>query len=162
MFNGESMPHVVKLAQLNMGNGMEPTTTTAASGFIATKIYWGLSALFMAMVVLFLKKQKTLAGHGKVATAAIVSGVSVGSSVIFGGSLAIWFGMNPDDVNTAMSLGGAIGLVSFTIIASLVRCLDRLEGKDIVEVAQEVKADVAKVRAPAKKVPAKKTTRKAK
>jgi hypothetical protein len=47
--------------------------------------------------------------------------------------------MNPDDVNTSMAIGGAIGLVSFTVIKAFVKFFDRIDNKDIVEVAKEVK-----------------------
>ena len=128
-----------------------------------SKIYYALSSLFMATVVLFLRKHPTLKNYSRTATAAIVGGTSVGASVVFGGSLAVWLGMKPEDANTAMALGGAIGLVSFTVIQAVVRLLDKWEDKDIVEVATEVKAAVTTLRSPApakataKKRPARKT-----
>jgi hypothetical protein len=139
---------------------MEPATTTA-SGFALSKIYYALSSLFMATVVLFLRKHPTLKNYSRTATAAIVGGTSVGASVVFGGSLAVWLGMKPDDANTAMALGGAIGLVSFTAIQAVVRLLDKWEDKDIIEVAGDVKAAVTTLRSPAPpkaqpKAPAKK------
>lgn len=137
---------------------MEPASSTAA-GFAMSKAYYALSALFMAMVVLFLKKNPTLPGHGKVATGAIVGGVSVGTSVIFGGAVAIWMGKDPDEMNTALAIGGGIGLIAWVVIYALVRYLDKLEGKDIVEVADIVTKDAARVRTrkPAAKRPVRRT-----
>jgi uncharacterized membrane protein len=144
---------------------MEPTSTVAG-GFAISKIYYALSALFMSMVVLFLRKTPALAHHGKAATGAIVGGTAVGASVIFGGWLTVFFGLNPDDANTAMAIGGLIGLASFTIIKSIVAFFDKMDGKDIVEVAQEVKLAAKTIKDPlpkpaAKKVPAKRAPRKA-
>jgi hypothetical protein len=116
---------------------MEPLSTTIS--FIIAKLNYGLSALFMSLLVLFLRKTPALDGYGRAATACIVGGSAVGISIIFGGALAVYFGMNPDDVNTAMAIGGAIGLVSFTVIKAFVKFFDRIDNKDIVEVAKEVK-----------------------
>jgi hypothetical protein len=116
---------------------MEPLSTTIS--FIIAKLNYGLSALFMSLLVLFLRKTPAIDGYGRAATACIVGGSAVGISIIFGGALAVYFGMNPDDVNTAMAIGGAIGLVSFTVIKAFVKFFDRIDNKDIVEVAKEVK-----------------------
>jgi membrane associated rhomboid family serine protease len=127
-------------------DNMEPTTTTTVLGFALSKVYYSLSALFMAMVVLFLKKNPTLPGHGKVATGAIVGGVSVGSAVIFGGAIAVWLGKDPNDLNTALAIGGAIGLVAWFVIYSLVKYLDKLEDKNIVEAAKAIKEDIQSIK----------------
>jgi uncharacterized membrane protein len=116
---------------------MEPLSTTIS--FIIAKLNYGLSALFMSLLVLFLRKTPALDGYGRAATACIVGGSAVGISIIFGGAMAVYFGMNPEDVNTAMAIGGAIGLVSFTVIKAFVKFFDRIDNKDIVEVAKEVK-----------------------
>ena len=116
---------------------MEPLST--AISFAVAKLNYGLSALFMSLLVLFLRKTPALDGYGKVATACIVGGSAVGIAIIFGGALAVYMGMNPNDVNTGMAIGGGIGLVSFTIIKAFVKFFDRMDNKDIVEVAKEVK-----------------------
>jgi hypothetical protein len=122
---------------LSKGKLMEPLST--AISFAIAKLNYGLSALFMSLLVLFLRKTPALEGYGRAATACIVGGSAVGISIIFGGALAVYMGMNPDDVNTAMAIGGAIGLVSFTVIKAFVKFFDRIDNKDIVEVAKEVK-----------------------
>ena len=111
----------------------------AAISFVIAKLNYGLSALFMSLLVLFLRKTPALDGYGRAATACIVGGSAVGISIIFGGALAVYMGMNPNDVNTSMAIGGAIGLVSFTVIKAFVKFFDRIDNKDIVEVAKEVK-----------------------
>jgi hypothetical protein len=116
---------------------MEPLST--AISFAIAKLNYGLSALFMSLLVLFLRKTPALDGYGRAATACIVGGSAVGISIIFGGALAVYMGMNPNDVNTSMAVGGAIGLVAFTVIKAFVKFFDRMDNKDIVEVAKEVK-----------------------
>jgi hypothetical protein len=116
---------------------MEPLSS--AISFIVAKLNYGLSALFMSLLVLFLRKTPAIDGYGRVATACIVGGSAVGIAIIFGGTLAVYLGMNPNDVNTGMAIGGAIGLVAFTIIKAFVKFFDRMDNKDIVEVAKEVK-----------------------
>lgn len=128
-------------------------STSAALSFISNKLYYGLPALFVSMVVLFLSKKPMLPGHGKAATGVIVGGTSVGCAVIFGGAIAVWFGMSPEDANISMAIGGGIGLSAFTIVKALVKYVDKMEDKDIVELAQEVKGAVKAVAGtPAKKV----------
>ncbi len=117
---------------------MEPTTT-AATGFAVSKIYYGISALFTGMVVMFMRKKPTLKNHGKAASGAIVGGISVGSGIIFGGALAVRMGMDPNDANTALAVGGAIGLFAVGIIALVANYLDKTEDKDVLQVAQELR-----------------------
>jgi hypothetical protein len=111
----------------------------AAISFAIAKLNYGLSALFMSLLVLFLRKTPALEGYGRVATACIVGGSAVGIAVIFGGAIAVYFGMTPEDTNVGMAIGGSIGLVAFTIIKAFVKFFDRIDNKDIVEVAKEVK-----------------------
>lgn len=82
--------------------------------------------------------------HSQVAAGAIIGGVSVGSGVIFGGALAVWLGMNPNDANTALAVGGGIGLVAVAIVSWLANFFDNRQNKDLLEV-------VAEIRQPAKK-----------
>lgn len=124
---------------------MEPITTAVSFGI--SKFYYGISALFMGMVVMFLRKSPTLRGHGKAASGAIVGGVSVGSGIIFGGAVAVYLGMNPNDANTALAVGGTIGLFAVGIITAVANLLDKTEDKDLIELVGDVKAVVT---APAK------------
>lgn len=136
---------------------MEPTTTSAAFAYAASKLPYALSGLFMGMAVMFMRKKQTLKGHGKAASSAIVGGVSFGFPIIFGGALAVYFGADPNDVNVATAVGGLIGTFAVTFILILVNYLDKTEEKDIVEVAQELSQVVSKVTKP--KPAAKRTVR---
>lgn len=132
---------------------MEPTTSTAAAGFAISKIYYGLSALFAGMAVMFLRNKPTLKSHGKYASGAIVGGVSVGAGVIFGGAAAVYLGMDPNDANTALAVGGFIGLFAVGIITVVANLLDKSENKDLLEMVAEVRNSVAGKAAPAVKKP---------
>lgn len=130
---------------------MEPTTTSSALAYAASKLPWALSGIFTGMAVMFLKKRQTLKGYGKAASSAIVGGVSFGFPVIFGGAVAVYFGADPNDVNVATAIGGLIGTFAVTFTIILVNYLDKTEEKDIVEVAQELREVVTKVSKPAAK-----------
>ena len=124
---------------LLLSKGINMESLAAAISFAIAKLNYGLSALFMSLLVLFLRKTPALEGYGRVATACIVGGSAVGIAVIFGGAIAVYFGMTPEDTNVGMAIGGSIGLVAFTIIKAFVKFFDRIDNKDIVEVAKEVK-----------------------
>lgn len=130
---------------------MEVASATTATFFAVSKMYYALAALFTSMMVLFLSRTKTFQGHGRMVTGCLIGGTAVGSAVVFGGFLAVKLGMQPEDANTALAVGGAIGLFAFTVMKALVIYLDKMEGKDIVELAIDVKEDVKKVRKPAAK-----------
>lgn len=106
--------------------------------FIVAKVYYGISALFGGLVLSFFWKPERFKKHTPVAAGAIIGGISVGSGVIFGGALAIWLGMNPNDANTALALGGGIGFSAVAIVSWLANYFDKRQGKDILEVVQEV------------------------
>lgn len=148
---------------------MAEPVSTAATGFAVSKLYYGLSALFCGMVVMFLRNKPTLKNHGRTASGAIVGGVSVGSGVIFGGAVAVWLGMDPNDANTGLAVGGLIGLFAVATISMLANFFDKTEGEDIVEVGTQVRAAVlgkaadkpAEKPAPRKTVARKASTKKA-
>jgi hypothetical protein len=117
---------------------MEPTST-AASGFAISKIYYALAGLFGGTALSFFWMPEKLRQHSKLAAGAIVGGISVGSAVIFGGIVAIKLGMNPDDANTALAIGGGVGIVSVAIISLLANFFDKREKKDLLEVIKELK-----------------------
>ena len=140
---------------------MEPTST-AATGFAVSKIYYGLSSLFGGFMLSFFWMPDRLKKHTPVAAGTIIGGVSVGAGVIFGGFLAVKLGMNPDDANTALAVGGAIGLTAVAIISWIANFFDRRQNKDILEVIQEVKKPAAKsvvVKKPAAKKTVKRKTK---
>jgi hypothetical protein len=139
---------------------MEPATTTGAMAYAVSKIPYALAALFTGTVVMFFRKKQTIGSHGKLASAAIIGGACSGGAVIFGGALAVYLGMDPNNVNTGTAIGGAIGLIALGVIVALANFLDKSEGKDILEIAQEIKSGVSKPVEP--KVIAPKPTRRVK
>lgn len=88
----------------------------------------------------FFWKPERFKQHTPMAAGAIIGGISVGSGVIFGGALAVWLGMNPNDANTALAVGGAIGLTAVAIVSWIANFFDKRQGKDILEIVQEVRS----------------------
>jgi hypothetical protein len=123
-----------------------------AASFIVAKIYYGLAAMFSGYALSFFWQPAKLRNHGRLAAGAIIGGISVGTAVIFGGGLAVYLGMNPNDANTALAVGGSIGIVAVAIISLLANFFDKRENHDLLEVVHEVTT---------RKAPAKKVARKA-
>jgi hypothetical protein len=122
-----------------MGDFMEPTST-GATGFILSKIFYGIAGLFGGVTLSFFWQPARLRKHGRVAAGAIVGGASVFCAVVFGGALSIFLGLDPHDANIALAIGGGVGILSVGIISFLANFFDKREHHDIVEVVQEIKA----------------------
>jgi hypothetical protein len=133
---------------------MEPAASAAT--FAISKIYYGLSALFGGFMVSFFYMPDKLKKYTPLAAGAIIGGISVGAGVIFGGGLAVYLGMNPDDANTALALGGGIGLIAVGTVSLVANAFEKRKNKDLLEVVEEVR----QVTKPARKTPAKKVVRK--
>jgi hypothetical protein len=117
---------------------MEPTAAVATS-FAVSKLYYAIAGLFGGAALAFFWTPAKLSKHGRMAAGAIVGGVSVGSAVIFGGALAVYFGMNPNDANTALAVGGGLGFASIAIISLLANFFEKRENKDLLDVVNEVR-----------------------
>lgn len=135
---------------------MEPVAS--ATSFAISKVYYGLAALFGGFMLSFFWKPERLKQHAPIAAGAIIGGISVGSGVIFGGATAVWLGMNPNDANTALAVGGAIGLFAVAIVSFIANFFDKRQNKDLLEIVQEVRGVAAKP--PAVKAPRKTVRRK--
>lgn len=131
---------------------MEPVVTGIS--FAISKVYYGIAALFGGFMLSFFWMPERLKKHTPVAAGAIIGGVSVGAGVIFGGWLAVQLGMNPNDANTALAVGGGIGLSAVAIVSWLANFFDNRQNKDLLEVVTEIRqvAKPAAKKAPAKKV----------
>lgn len=131
---------------------MEPVVTGIS--FAISKVYYGFAALFGGFMLSFFWMPERLKKHTPVAAGAIIGGVSVGAGVIFGGALAVQLGMNPNDANTALAVGGGIGLGAVAIVSWLANFFDSRQNKDLLEVVTEIRqvAKPAAKKAPAKKV----------
>ena len=117
---------------------MEPTSSTAA-GFLLSKLYYGLAALFGGFVLSFFWQPAKLKQHSRLAAGVMIGGISVGAGAIFGGAIAVFFGMNPNDANTALAIGGVIGSVAVAIISLLANFFDKHEDQDLLEVVVNTK-----------------------
>jgi hypothetical protein len=118
---------------------MEPAST-GATGFILSKIFYGIAGLFGGLTLSFFWQPAKLQRHGRIAAGAIVGGASVFCAVVFGSALSIFIGLDPHDANIALAIGGGVGILSVGIISFLANFFDKRENHDILDVAKEVKA----------------------
>lgn len=146
---------------------MAEPVSTAASGFALSKLYYAISGLFGGYFLSFFWQPAKLRQHTRGAAGAIIGGASVGASVIFGGAVSVALGLDPNDANIALAVGGGIGMTAIGIMSFVANFFDKREDKDIFEVATEVRGmaagnpkPAAKKKAPAKKVAAKKAVKK--
>lgn len=116
---------------------MEPAISGIS--FAISKVYYGIAALFGGFMVSFFYMPAKLKQYTPMAAGAIIGGISVGAGVMFGGWLAIQLGMNPYDANTALAVGGGIGLFAVAAISWLANFFENRKNKDILEVIQEVR-----------------------
>jgi hypothetical protein len=136
---------------------MEPATTTAAGGYAISKGAAALAALLGALSVSMFWQPKKLHQHGKLAAGAIIGGISVGAAFALGGLIAKWVGLNFEEIDTALGLGYAIGMMSVGVIAWVANSLERRENHDILEVVEELRGKQGAPKARARKTPARKT-----
>lgn len=120
---------------------MEPTSTTTVA-YILSKGAAALAGLFGGLSVSIFWQPKKLHQHGKLAAGAIIGGIAVSAAFTTGGIIARWVGLDFQEVDVALGLGYAIGAVSVGLIAWLANFFDRREGKDILEVANEVRGAI--------------------
>jgi hypothetical protein len=117
---------------------MEPASTTAG-GYMISKGAVSLAALLGALSVSMFWQPKKLHQHGKLAAGAIIGGISVSAAFALGGLVAKWTGLNFEEIDTALGLGYAIGVLSVAVIAWVANFLEKRENRDILEVVQEVR-----------------------
>ena len=99
------------------------TTTTAAD--VISKGAAAMAGLFGGLSVSFFWQPKRLHQHGKLAAGAIIGGISVASAFSLGGLIARWLGLNFTDVDIALGLGFAIGVLPVGVLAWLANCLEK-------------------------------------
>lgn len=136
---------------------MEATTAT---GYAISKGAAALAGLFGGLSVSFFWQPKRLHQHGKLAAGAIIGGISVSAAFALGGIVARWVGMNFADIDVALGLGYAIGVMCVGVIAWLANFLEKREHKDILEVMREVRGETAAKRKPVRKAVKKKPVEK--
>lgn len=133
---------------------MEPATTTAG-GYAISKGAVSLAALLGALSVSMFWQPKKLHQHGKLAAGAIIGAISVSAAFALGGLIAKWTGLNFEEIDTALGLGYAIGVLSVGVIAWVANFLEKRENKDILEVADELRGRAEPT--PARKKPTRTT-----
>lgn len=117
---------------------MEPTSS-AAGGFVIGKGLSALAGLFGGLSVSFFWQPKKLHAHGRLAAGAIIGGIAVSAAFTLGGLIITYFGFDPNHVDAALAIGYLVGVLSVGFVGLLAAFFEKREGKDIVEVGQEIK-----------------------
>lgn len=98
-----------------------------------------LAGLFGGLSVSFFWQPKKLHQHGRLMAGIIIGAISVSMTITLGRLITRWLGMNFSDSDIAMGMGYVIGAFSVGLIAWLANFFNRREGRDILEVAGELK-----------------------
>jgi hypothetical protein len=121
----------------------EPISTSAASGFLLSKGAAALGAFLGALSVSIFHQPKKLHQHGKLAAGAIIGGIAVSAAFALVGVIAKGLGLDLQQIDNALGIGYAIGVLSLGVIAWVANWLEKREDKDILEVVTEVKQVVS-------------------
>ena len=90
-------------------------------------------------ISLFYQPQK-LHAHGKLAAGAIIGGIAVSSAFALGGLVAKTLGLSLEDIDVSLGIGYFVGMLSVGLISWVANFLEKREGKDILEVANEIRS----------------------
>lgn len=77
---------------------------------------------------------------GRLMAAAATGGIAVGSSFVLGGAVAHAAGLDGQDLDVALSIGAAIGILSVFALNAVANYFRKKESADIMEVAAEVRS----------------------
>ena len=120
---------------------MAEPISSFSGGYVISKGAAALAGLFGGLSVSFFWQPQRLHQHGRLAAGAIIGGISVSASFALGGLIARWAGLNFSDVDVALGLGYAIGVMCVGVIAWVANFLEKRENDDIMEVVQEVRGN---------------------
>ncbi len=115
---------------------MEPVTS---GGFVLSKWLYAVAGLFGATSVSFFWQPKKLKEHGKLTAGAIVGGLGAVAPVMLGAVIARYFGFNETNPDVALAIGYLGGAVSVGVIGMSASFFEKREGRDIIEVADEMR-----------------------
>ena len=147
---------------------MEPTaSSTALFAWAASKVVQAIGGLIGGLAMAAFWTPDKLREKGRIAAIFIAGGVSMAASLIGGGLIAHFLGIDPHDFEIAflISMGvGTFGVAGYNWVANYI---EKRQHWDIGQVAVDVRRQSANVRAKPTKKPAaprkpaaKKTTRK--
>jgi hypothetical protein len=120
---------------------------------ITVKLFGAIAGFFGGLSLSFFFQPAALHKHGQLTAGMIIGGISVAASFTLGGVVCRSLGLDGNDIDTVMGVGFSIGLLGVGVIGFVGNFFSNREGKDILEVATELR-DV-------KKAASKPTTRKA-
>lgn len=136
---------------------MEPTSTVSIS-YGLSKLWYFIGGLFGAGAVGAFWQPKALEGYGKFTKGVIIGGIGAFAPVMIGGFIAREAGLDPYSADVGMAIGTVVGISIIGVIGFAAKYFQNREGKDILEVTQEIRTVAAPkpvrrtVKAPAKRV----------
>ena len=136
---------------------MEPTSTVSIS-YGLSKLWYFIGGLFGAGAVGAFWQPKALQGYGKFTKGVIIGGIGAVAPVMIGGVIAREMGLDSYSADVGMAIGTIVGVMIIGVIGFAAKFFQNREGKDILEVTQEIRAVAAPkpvkrtVKAPAKRV----------
>jgi predicted membrane channel-forming protein YqfA (hemolysin III family) len=117
----------------------EPVSS-AVGGFAIGKALTAIAGFFGGLSVSFFWQPKKLHQYGKLAAGAIIGGIAVAASITLGGIISHYMGVDVNNSDAALAIGYVIGVMSVFVLSILVNFFEKKEGKDIFEVASEMKS----------------------
>lgn len=126
---------------------MEPTATVSIS-YGLSKLWYFIGGLFGAGAVGAFWQPKALQGYGKYTKGLIIGGIGAFAPVMIGGVIARQAGLDPYSADVGMAIGTVVGISIIGVIGFAAKYFQNREGKDILEVSQEIRAVAAPKPAP--------------
>lgn len=119
---------------------MTEPVSSAVGGFAIGKALTAIAGFFGGLSVSFFWQPKKLHQYGKLAAGAIIGGIAVAASITLGGIISHYMGVDVNNSDAALAIGYVIGVMSVFVLSILVNFFEKKEGKDIFEVASEMKS----------------------
>lgn len=130
---------------------MELSTTTGLTlGHIINKCLAGLAGMLGGFSLSVFWQPEKLRAQNRYIAGLIIGGIAVTASVALSGFVAMWIGFDLNNPDIALGLGYIIGALSVGVISFLANYFSRRENKDIVQIAEELKKEIARIEKPVK------------
>ena len=118
---------------------MEPTSTVSIS-YGLSKLWYFIGGLFGAGAVGAFWQPKALQGYGKYTKGLIIGGIGAFAPVMIGGVIARQAGLDPYSADVGMAIGTVVGISIIGVIGFAAKYFQNREGKDILQVTQEIRS----------------------
>jgi hypothetical protein len=118
---------------------MEPTSTVSIS-YGLSKLWYFIGGLFGAGAVGAFWQPKALRGYGRYTKGLIIGGIGAVAPVMVGGVIAREMGLDAYSADIGMAIGTMVGIIIIGVIGFAAQFFQNREGKDILEVTQEIRS----------------------